>query len=80
MNITEVIEVMTHFNEVWSENTKNVENQDISANAYDAICEIDEAVINLVEKIGKCVKELAISQMYGTSPLSDSHSHIIKEK
>ena len=76
MDIAKIIEALAHFNEVWSENTKDAEKQDISSNTYNSICEIDEAVINLVEKVGKCVKDLAISKMYGNSPLSESHSHI----
>lgn len=76
MEITKIIEALAHFNEVWSEITKDAEKQDISSNTYNSICEIDEAVINLVEKVGKCAKDLAISKMYGNSPLSESHSHI----
>lgn len=76
MDTTKIIEALAHFNEVWSEITKDAEKQDISSNTYNSICEIDEAVINLVEKVGKCVKDLAISKMYGNSPLSESHSHI----
>lgn len=76
MEITKIIEALAHFNEVWSEITKDAEKQDISSNTYNSICEIDEAVINLVEKVGKCVKDLTISKMYGNSPLSESHSHI----
>lgn len=76
METTKIIEALAHFNEVWSEITKDAEKQDISSNTYNSICEIDEAVINLVEKVGKCVKDLAISKMYGNSPLSESHSHI----
>lgn len=76
MDTTKIIEALAHFNEVWSEVTKDAEKQDISSNTYNSICEIDEAVINLVEKVGKCVKDLAISKMYGNSPLSESHSHI----
>lgn len=76
MEITKIIEALAHFNEVWSEVTKDAEKQDISSNTYNSICEIDEAVINLVEKVGKCAKDLAISKMYGNSPLSESHSHI----
>lgn len=76
METTKVIDALAHFNEVWSEVTKDAEKQDISSNTYNSICEIDEAVINLEEKVGKCAKDLAISKMYGNSPLSESHSHI----
>lgn len=76
METTKIIDALAHFNEVWSEVTKDIEKQDISSSAYNSVCEIDEAVINLVEKVGKCVKDLAISKMYGNSPLAKSHSHI----
>lgn len=42
------------------------------------MCEVDEAVINLVEKISLCLKEKAIVEMYGVSELSKTHKAIIK--
>ena len=42
------------------------------------LCEVDEAVINLVEKISLCLKEKAIVEMYGVSELSKTHKAIIK--
>ena len=68
-----------HFNEVWSEVTGNVDKEEVSAKAYDAIFEVDDAIVSLVEKVGECVKEIAVNKMYGGSPLSDTRNGAGKE-
>lgn len=69
METTKIIDALAHFNEVWSEVTGSVDKEEVSAKAYDAIFEVDDAIVSLVEKVGECVKEIAVNKMYGGSPL-----------
>ena len=79
MDTTKIIEALAHFNEVWSEVTGNVDKEEVSAKAYDAIFEVDDAIVSLVEKVGECVKEIAVNKMYGRSPLSNTRNGARKE-
>lgn len=55
----------------------DIEKENLAADIYNCACEIDEAIIALVEKIGNCTKAITISKMYGKSPLAESHKTII---
>lgn len=79
METTKIIDALAHFNEVWSEVTGNVDKEEVSAKAYDTIFEVDDAIVILVEKVGECVKEIAVNKMYGGSPLSDTRNGAGKE-
>lgn len=73
MDIKAVVEAASKFNDTWAGCSMNIEKEDISVDIYNCACEIDEAVIALVEKIGQCAKAITISKMYGKSPLAKSH-------
>lgn len=79
METTKIIDALARFNEVWSEVTGNVDKKEVSAKAYDAIFEVDDAIVSLVEKVGECVKEIAVNKMYGGLPLSDTRNGAGKE-
>ena len=79
METTKIIDALARFNEVWSEVTGNVDKEEVSAKAYDAIFEVDDAIVSLVEKVGEYVKEIAVNKMYGGSPLSDTRNGAGKE-
>ena len=72
-----MIEAATKLNDTWNKCTKGIEKENLSADVYNCACEIDEAIITLVEKIGECVKAIAVSKMYGKSPLAETHKTII---
>lgn len=77
MDINIIIEAATRLNETWNKCTNGIEEENLSADIYNCACEIDEALIALVEKIGNCAKAITISKMYGKSPLAESHKTII---
>ena len=79
METTKIIDALARFNEVWSEVTGNIDKKEVSAKAYDAIFEVDDAIVSLVEKVGECVKEIAVNKMYSGSPLSDTRNGAGKE-
>ena len=41
METTKIIDALARFNEVWSEVTGNVDKEEVSAKAYDAIFEVE---------------------------------------
>ena len=79
METTKIIDALAHFNEVWSEVTGSIDKEGVAAKACDAIFEVDDAVVGLVEEVGECVKEIAVNKMYGGSPLSDTRNGAGKE-
>lgn len=78
MDIKVMIEAATKLNDTWNKCTKGIEKENLSADVYNCACEIDEAIIALVEKIGNCAKTITISKIYGKSPLAETHKTIIE--
>lgn len=72
-----MVDAARQLNQTWNECSRNAE-QESTTEVYNAMCEIDEAIINLVEKISLCVKEKAIVTMYGVSELSKTHKAIVE--
>lgn len=72
-----MVDAARQLNQTWNECSKNAE-EEITPEVYNAMCDVDEAVINLVEKISLCLKEKSIVDMYGVSELSKTHKAIIK--
>lgn len=77
-DIEVVVEAIRQLNLTWTECSKNMENEESGTDFYNAMCEIDEAIINLVEKVGLCVKAKSVGIMYGDSTLIASHDCIVK--
>ena len=72
-----MVDAARQLNHTWTECSKNAE-EESTPEVYTAMCEVDEAVINLVEKISLCLKEKSIVDMYGVSELSKTHKSIIE--
>lgn len=77
-DIKAMVDATRQLNQVWSTCTKDIEDENTS-DVYNALCEIDEAVINLVEKVSLCIKEQSISDMYGNSVLAPTHDSVIRK-
>lgn len=73
-----MVDAAKQLNQAWSVCSKDIEKECEDPAIYDAMCEIDEAIINLVEKLSLCVKAQSINTMYGESPLLNSHSAIVE--
>lgn len=73
-----MVDAARQLNEKWADYSKGIEKDCENQLIYDSMCEIDEAIINLVEKISLCVKAQSINAMYGDSLLLNSHSAIIE--
>lgn len=73
-----MVDAARQLNQTWKTCSNGLETGNIPNDVYNALCEVDEAVINLVEKISICLKEKAIVDMYGVSELSKTHKSIIE--
>lgn len=73
-----MVDAARQLNKVWADCSQDVEKECESQMVYDTMCEIDEAIINLVEKISLCVKAQSVYTMYGDSSLLNTHSAIIE--
>ena len=73
-----MVDAARQLNQTWKMSSNDLETGNIPNDVYNALCEVDEAVINLVEKISLCLKEKAIVDMYGVSELSKTHKSIIE--
>lgn len=72
-----MVEATRQLNQAWATCSKNVEEEN-ATDVYNAMCEIDEAVINLVEKVSLCIKAQSINEMYGNSPLAPTHESVVR--
>lgn len=73
-----MVDAARQLNQTWSTCSKDIEKEDDTSKVYNAMCEIDEAIINLVEKVGLCVKAQSINTMYGNSLLATTHDSVVK--
>ncbi len=72
-----VVDAVRQLNQAWAKCTKDEEKQDTSSEIYNAMCETDEAIISLVEKVSLCAKAQLVSTMYGNTELAKTHSTIV---
>ncbi len=77
-DINIVVDAVRQLNQVWSVCCKDIEKEDNASEVYNAICEIDEAIINLVDKVSLCAKTQLVYSMYGDSPLTTTHYSVVK--
>ncbi len=73
-----VVDIVRQLNQAWNTCTKDAEKKGYSTEIYNAMCETDEAIINLVEKISLCAKAQMVSTMYGNSELAETHNSVLK--
>lgn len=73
-----MVDATKQLNQAWSTCSKDIEKEDSASEIYNAMCEIDEAIINLVEKVSLCAKAQLVSTMYGNSSLAATHDSVVK--
>lgn len=77
-DINIMVDAARQLNKVWADYSQGIEKECENQMVYDTMCEIDEAIINLVEKISLCVKAQSVHTMYGDSSLLNTHSAVIE--
>lgn len=63
-NMTDIkimVEAVRQLNRVWSSYKRN---EEVANDVYNALCDIDEAVTNLVEKVGEAVRTITIYEIF----------------
>ena len=58
-----MIEATRQLKQSWKSTCGNIDRDAIANELYDALCEVDEAVGNLIEKVGDAAKDIAISSI-----------------
>ena len=58
-----MIEATRQLKQAWKSTCGNIEREAIASELYDALCEVDEAVGNLVEKVGEATKTIVTSSI-----------------
>ena len=56
-----MVDAARQLNQVWASHNKM---SDTPNDVYNALCDVDEAVTNLIDKIGEAMKVIAISEMF----------------
>ncbi len=78
VDIDAMINVVRQLNQTWTSCTKGIEQEDLPTDVYNSICDIDEAIITLVEKIGLCTKAYTVYSIYGDSVQTENHRIIVE--
>lgn len=58
-----MVDAARQLNQTWKM-TNDLETDNIPNDVYNALCEVDEAVTNLIDKIGEATKIITLSSIY----------------
>lgn len=58
-----MIEATRQLKQAWKNTCSDVKGEAITNELYDALCEVDEAVGNLIEKVGDATKTIVIGSI-----------------
>lgn len=58
-----MVEATRQLNQAWKNICNNLEKEAVSSNLYDALYEVDEAVGDLIEKVGEAAKIITIGSI-----------------
>ena len=59
-----MVDAARQINQTWKMSSNGLETTDIPNDVYNALCEGDEAVTNLSDKIGEATKIITLSSIY----------------
>lgn len=59
-----MIDAARQLNQTWKLSSDYLEKENIPNDVYNALCDVDEAVTNLIDKIGDAVKIITISNIF----------------
>lgn len=79
METDKIIDATKYLCTVWKTVAKDMEKTDISNDVYSSMCETDEAIALLTEKIGDFTKALTIAKVYGNVELANSHQQTLSQ-
>lgn len=79
METDKIIDATKYLCTVWKSVTKDMEKTDVSTDVYSSMCETDEAIALLAEKVGDFTKALTIAKVYGNVELANSHQQALSQ-
>lgn len=59
-----MVDAARQLNQTWKMSSNDLETGNIPNDVYNALCEVDEAVINLIDKVGEATKIITLSSIY----------------
>lgn len=62
-----MVDAVRQLNQAWKSSSNGLETEQIPNDVYNAMCEVDEAVTNLIEKVGNGVKALTLNKIYNNN-------------
>lgn len=62
-----MVDAARQLNQTWIMSSNNLEMTNIPNDVYNALCEVDEAVTNLIDKIGEAAKTITLSSIYNNT-------------
>lgn len=63
-NLSSMVEAVRQLNQTWK-SCNNLENERIPNEVYYALCDIDEAINNLIEKVGDGARLITTNSIFG---------------
>lgn len=59
-----MVDAARQLNQTWKMSSNGLETGNIPNDVYNALCEVDEAVTNLIDKVGEAIKIFTLSSIY----------------
>lgn len=59
-----MVDAARQLNQTWKMSSNDLETGNIPNDVYNALCEVDEAVTNLIDKVGEATKIITLSSIY----------------
>ena len=59
-----MVDAARQLNQTWKMTSNGLETNNIPNDVYNALCGVDEAVTNLIDKIGEAAKIITLSSIY----------------
>jgi hypothetical protein len=79
METDKIIDAAKYLCTVWKTVAKDMEKTDITNDVYSSMCETDEAIALLAEKVGDFAKAMTIAKVYGNVELTNSHQQTLSQ-
>ena len=62
-----MVDAARQLNQTWKMSSNDLEMTNIPNDVCNALCEVDEAVTNLIDKIGEAAKTITLSSIYNNT-------------
>lgn len=62
-----MVDAVRQLNQTWKLVSNGLETEQIPNDVYNAMCEVDEAVTNLIGKVGDGVRTITLNHIFGNT-------------